>query len=184
LAGDSGLQAETDMISVPVTEELMKTILAAVIVLLATAGTFCTAGTPIPGEVSCDKGVNMDRVQALVNRTADALRKNQNQVIDEINRGDSKWKDGVLYVAVFDGTKVVAHGYFPSVVGQDVGSSQYLNSFPFVSSGRRIALEKGGGCMEYRFHNPAKHGQVEEKIGYSTKVSGTVWVASGTYLVK
>jgi signal transduction histidine kinase len=162
----------------------MKTILIAIMSLLAAASGFCGTGSPIPGEVSCNKGVNMDRVQALVNRTADALRKNQNQVINEINHGDSKWKDGALYVAVFDGTRVLAHGYFPSVVGQDVGSSQYLNSFPFVSSGRRIALEKGGGCMEYRFHNPAKHGQVEEKIGYSIKVNGTVWVVSGTYLVK
>jgi hypothetical protein len=163
---------------------IVKTFLIVIFSLLAgTCGFSATAG-PIPGEVSCNKGVNMDRVQALVNRTADGLRKNQSQVINEINHGDSKWKDDALYVAVFDGTKVLAHGYFPSFVGQDVGSTQYLNSFPFVSSGRRIALEKGSGCMEYRFHNPAKHGQVEDKVGYSTKVSGTIWVVSGTYLVK
>lgn len=162
----------------------MKAILIAIASLLASGRGLSLGSGPIPGEVSCNKGMNMESVQELVNRAADALRKNQKQVLDEINRGDSKWKDGTLYVAVFDGTKVLAHGYFPSVVGQDVGSSQYLNSFPFVSSGRRIALEKGGGCMEYRFHNPAKHGQVEDKVGYSTKVSGSVWVVSGTYLVK
>lgn len=162
----------------------MKAAVIAIMSLVATASGFCAGAGPIPGEVSCNKCVNMDRVQALVNKTADALRKNEKQVVDEINHGDSKWKDGTLYVAVFDGTKVLAHGYFPSIVGQDVGSSQYLNSFPFVSSGRRIALEKGGGCMEYKFHNPAKGGQVEDKIGYSTRVSGTVWVVSGTYLVK
>jgi len=151
-------------------------------VLLVSPSLLCAG--PIPGEVSCNQGVDMSRVQALVRKTAAALKKDQNKVIQEINRGDTQWKDGSLYVAVFQGTTVLAHGYFPSVVGQDVGSSRYLNTFPFVSSGRRIAMEKGEGCMQFRFHNPAKGGLVEDKIGFSTKVTDTIWVASGTYLTK
>jgi hypothetical protein len=160
----------------------MKKNLVAFVVLFASVSGLCAS--PIPGEVSCDRGLEMPRVQALVRKTAAALKKDQNRVIQEINRGDAQWKDGSLYVAVFQGTTVLAHGYFPSVVGQDVGSSRYLNSFPFVSSGRRIAMEKGEGCMQYRFHNPAKGGQVEDKVGFSTKVTDTIWVASGTYLTR
>jgi len=160
----------------------MKKILVAFVVLFAGIPGLCAG--PIPGEVNCNQGLDMPRVQALVRKTAAALKKDQNKVIQEINRGDTQWKDGSLYVAVFQGTTVLAHGYFPSVVGQDVGSSRYLNSFPFVSSGRRIAMEKGEGCMQFRFHNPAKGGLVEDKIGFSTKVTDTIWVASGTYLTR
>ena len=160
----------------------MKKVFVAFVLLVSTLPGF--GAGPIPGEVSCDKGVGMPRVQALVKRTAAALKQNQNKVIQEINRGDKQWKDGDLYVAVFQGTVVLAHGYFPSLAGQDVGTSRYLNSFPFVASGRRIAMEKGEGCMQFRFNNPAKGGKVEDKIGFSTKVTDTIWVASGTYLVK
>ncbi len=45
-------------------------------------------------------------------------------------------------------------------------------------------MERGGGCLQYKFHNPAKGGKVEEKIGFSVRISDTVWVVSGTYLIK
>ena len=69
------------------------------------------AAAQIPGEVSCDKGVDMARVQALVKRTVEALRKDQATVIQQINSGDKKWKDGDYYMVVFQGTKALAHGY-------------------------------------------------------------------------
>jgi len=161
----------------------MKGILIGLVGLLIAVEAY-GAPASIPGEVSCDKGVDMARVQALVKRTAAALKKDQSKVLQEINRGDKQWKDGDLYVAVFQGTTVLAHGYFPSVVGQDVGGSRYLNTFPFVTSGRRIAMEKGEGCMQYRLNNPAKGGKVEEKVGFSSKVNDTIWLISGTYLTR
>jgi Single Cache domain 2 len=165
----------------------MKTIsMIAALVLLTTAAGFC--GTPIPGEVSCDKGTDMARVQALVRKTAAALKKDQATVIQQINAGDKQWKDGSLYVAVFEatprGTIVLAHGYWPWIVGQDIGSTRYLNSYPWMKSGQRIALEKGEGCIQYQFHNPAKSGQVEDKVTYVLRVTDTVRVSSGTYLIK
>ncbi len=159
----------------------MRTI-ATCLVFLITLPAF--ASGPIPGEVSCDKGVDIARVQALVKRTVAALKRDQSKVVQEINRRDPQWKDGDYYMVVFDGTKVLAHGYLPSLAGQDVGTTTYQNTFPWIRSGQRIAMEKGGGCLQYRFHNPAKGGQVEEKVGYSVKVNDTVWAASGTYLVK
>jgi len=85
---------------------------------------------------------------------------------------------------VFQGTKALAHDYMPSMVGQDVGSSTYQNTFAWIKSGQRIALEKGEGCFRYRFHNPAKGGQVEDKVGYVMKMKDTIWAGSGTYLVR
>jgi signal transduction histidine kinase len=138
----------------------------------------------IQGQVSCDKGVDMPKVQALVKRTVAALRKDLNTVTRQITASDPQWKDGYYYIAVFRGTTLLAHPYFPQLVGHDLGTTTYLNTFPFITVGERIALQQGGGCMEYRMHNPAKGGQVEDKIGYSLPVSGQVWAVSGTYLLK
>jgi len=153
----------------------------AALVLLGTPG-FC--GTPIPGEVSCDKGADMPRVQALVKKTAAAFKKDQATVIRQINSGDKQWKDGDLYVVVLQDTTVLAHGYWPWMTGQDLGSTRYLNTYPWIKSGQRIAAEKGEGCIQYKFHNPAKNGQVEDKVTYTLKVTDTVRVASGTYLIR
>jgi signal transduction histidine kinase len=161
----------------------MKVILIGVVVLLATATRFSAPG-PIPGEVSCDKGVDMQRVQALVKRTAAALKKDQARVLQQINAGDKQWKDGDLYVTVIQGTTVLAHGYWPWMAGQDVGSTRYLNTYPWFKSGQRMAAEKGEGCIQYKFHNPSKSGQVEDKVTYILKVNDQIRVAGGTYLVK
>lgn len=142
------------------------------------------AAGQIPGEVSCDKGVDMERVQALVKKTVAALQKDQATVIQQINHGDKRWKDGEYYVFVLQGTKVLAHGYMPAVVGQDIGGTSYQNTFPWVRSNQRMAMERGEGCVEYKFHNPAKGGQVEDKVSYVMRVNGTLWAGSGTYVVR
>ncbi|MBZ5652563.1 MAG: cache domain-containing protein [Acidobacteriia bacterium] len=159
----------------------MKPILACILGLV-TLPLF--AAEPIPGEVSCDKGVDIAKVQALVKRTVEALRKDQATVIQQINSGDKNWKDGDYYMVVFEGTKSLAHGYMSWVVGQDLGSTTYQNTYPWIRSAERMALERGQGCIQYKFHNPAKGGQVEDKIGYGMKVNGNVWANSGTYLVR
>ena len=142
------------------------------------------AAEPVPGEVSCDKGADIAKVQALVKRTVEALRKDQASVIQQINSGDKKWKEGDYYMVVFQGTRVLAHGYMSWLAGQDVGGSTYQNSYPWIRSAERMALERGGGCIQYKFHNPAKGGQMEDKVGYGVKVEGDIWAGSGTYFVR
>ena len=159
----------------------MKTMLMCLLVL---AGLATPAAAQIPGEVSCDKGAEMARVQALVKRTAEAVKRNQSQVIQQINQRDPRWKDGDFYVVILQGTKVLAHGYMPSLAGQDVGNTTYQNTYPWIRSGERVATEQGQGCIEYRFHNPAKGGAVEDKITYVLRVDGDLWVASGTYVIR
>lgn len=161
----------------------MKTILIGVMVVFTTVPGLGFAG-PIPGEVSCDKGLEMARVQALVKRTAEALKKDQARVLQQINAGDKQWKDGDLYVTVNQGTTILAHGCWPWMAGQDVGSTRYLNAYPYFKSGQRMAAEKGEGCIQFKFHNPSKSGQVEDKVLYILKVNDQIRVAGGTYLIK
>ncbi len=152
------------------------------IFMLVTLPVFAPA--QIPGEVNCTEGVDIARVRALVKRTVEALRKDQATVIQQINRGDKKWKDGDYYMVVVQGTKILAHGYMPWLAGQDVGTTTYQNTYAWVRSAERMAREKGEGCIQYRFHNPAKGGQIEDKVTYGMKVSGNLWAGSGTYLVR
>jgi hypothetical protein len=142
------------------------------------------AAAQIPGEVSCDKGADMPRVQALVKKTAEALKKDEGTVVQQINHGDKQWKDGYYYMVVVRGTQILAHGYFSSAAGMDAAKPPYDRMFPAVKLMEKIALTKGEGCVQYDFMNPAKSGQVEHKVTYVTKVSGNLWAASGTYLLR
>jgi signal transduction histidine kinase len=149
-------------------------------------GTFAAtfAGSPVQGAVGCAKGIGMDHVQALVKRVAAALKQNPESVIAQINAGDSRWKDGPYYVFVFRNTTLLAHGYRQQYVGQDLGSTTFANGFQWVKSLSRVALENGGGCAQYRIYNPSKNGAIEEKIAYVVPVSGSMWVGSGTYVLR
>ena len=120
----------------------------------------------------------MPRVQALVKRTIPALQKDSATVIRQINQGDKQWKDGDYYMVVAQGTKIVAHGYIPQAVGQDFGA------YPWFKALRQVAMEKGGGCVGYQAFNPAKNGQLEDKVSYSMKVNDTLFALSGTYLIR
>ena len=87
-------------------------------------------------------------------------------------------------MVVLQGTRFLAHGYIPSVVGFDVGTPADERMYPWVKAGQRLAMEKGEGCVQYDFMNPAKGGLVEHKVTYFTKVNATLAAASGTYLVR
>jgi hypothetical protein len=134
--------------------------------------------------VSCDKGVDIARVRALVKRTVEALKKDQATVVREINRRDARWKDGDYYVVVLQGTRILAHGYLPSAVGFDAGTPAGERMYPWIEAGERLVVDKGEACVQYDFMNPAKGGLVEHKVTYFAKVGGTLWVGSGTYLVR
>lgn len=87
-------------------------------------------------------------------------------------------------MVVLQGTKILAYGYLPSAVGFDAGTPAGERMYPWIKAGQRIATEKGAGCVQYDFMNPAKGGLVEHKVTYFTTVSATLSAASGTYLVR
>ena len=88
------------------------------------------AAESIPGEVDCNRGVDIARVKALVNRTVQALKQDRGKVIPGISHGDARWKDGDYYMFVYQGNRVLAHGYLGYVMKVDAttwaGSGTYL----------------------------------------------------------
>jgi signal transduction histidine kinase len=160
----------------------MKSILIALILLSISMPAFC--GGPAAGEVSCDKGLDMPRVQALVKRAAEALKKDPDKVIAQINTGDRQWKDGDYYLVVMRGTTIVARGYQQQYVGVDLGTPQMQAAFPNLTALHRLIGTKGEGCVQYRWNNPAKQGEMEDKVSYGLKVDDKLWVVAGTYLLR
>lgn len=135
-----------------------------------------------PGEVSCDNGVDIDKVQALVKKTVSALAKDQATVLQQINHGDKTWKDGDFYVVVLQGTKILAHGYMPAMVGQDMSALPYYSEL--ATAVEHMLTLKNEGCVRYRAPKPSQRGQLEDKVSYVAKFNGTMRVLVGTYLVR
>jgi signal transduction histidine kinase len=135
-----------------------------------------------PGEVSCDNGVDIEKVQALVKKTVAALGKDQAAVLQQINHGDKDWKDGDFYVVVLQGTKILAHGYMPAMVGQDMSTLPYYSEL--ASAVERMMAQKNEGCVRYKAPKPSQRGQLEDKVSYVVKFNGTMRVLVGTYLIR
>jgi hypothetical protein len=135
-----------------------------------------------PAEVSCDNGVNIDKVQALVKRAATALAKDQATVVQQINHGDKAWKEGDFYVVVLEGTKILAHGYVPAMVGQDMATLPYYGEL--AAAIERMLAQKSEGCVRYKAPKPTQLGQLEDKVSYVLKFNGTMRILVGTYLIR
>jgi signal transduction histidine kinase len=138
--------------------------------------------THAPGEVSCDNGVDIDKVQALVKKTIAALAKDQATVLEQINHGDKAWKDGDFYVVVLQGTKILAHGYVPGMVGQDMSAIPYYSELAVAVE--HMLAQKNEGCVRYKAPKPSQRGQLEDKVSYVVKLNGTMRVLVGTYLIR
>jgi signal transduction histidine kinase len=136
----------------------------------------------IPGEVSCNDGVDIDKVQALVKKTVAALAKDQATVLQQINQGDKAWKDGDFYVVVLQETKILAHGYLPGMVGQDMSAIPYYRELAVAVE--HMLAQKNEGCVRYQAPKPSQRGQLEDKVSYVVKFNGTMRVLVGTYLVR
>ena len=152
------------------------------ITLAATA--HALAADPIQGEISCDKGENMAKVKALVAKAKAGLKASKDKTLKEITDGSKDWKDGDFYVFVYSGGKVLAHGFNAAMVGKDLTQVKDSDGLQYVEMIRRLAAEKGSGCVKYKFPNPAKGGQVEDKISYIESLGNNEWVGVGTYAIK
>ena len=135
-----------------------------------------------PGEVSCDNGVDIDKVQSLAKKAVAALAKDQSTVLAQINHGDSAWKQGDHYVVVLQGTRILAHGYMPAMVGQDMSTLPYYGEL--ATAVEHMVATKNEGCVRYKAPKPSQRGQLEDKVSYVIKFNGTLRVIVGTYLVR
>ena len=135
-----------------------------------------------PGEVSCDTGADIEKVQALAKKAAAAIAKNQATVLAQINQGDKTWKEGDFYVVVLQGTKILAHGYMPSMVGQDMSTLPYYSEL--TTAVERMLAQKNEGCVRYRAPKPSQRGQLEDKVSYVVKFNDKMRVLVGTYSIR
>jgi signal transduction histidine kinase len=135
-----------------------------------------------PGEVSCDNGVDIEKAQALAKKTVAALAKDQATVLQQINQGDRAWKDGDFYVVVLQGTKILAHGYVPAMLGQDMATLPYYSEL--ATAVEHMMAQKSEGCVRYKAPKPSQRGQLEDKVSYVVKLNGTMRVLVGTYLIR
>ena len=142
-----------------------------------------TYADAIPGETDCAKGHEIGKVKALVEKTLIAIKADKAAVLKAITAKDKTYLDGDMYMFVYDNTKVLAHGFNEKLVGVDLVGAKDKQGVTFVVSLKRMALEKGEGCIYYQWPNPAKNGQAEDKIGYVKKVADNVWLGSGTYQI-
>ena len=157
----------------------MKTYLLGLVLFLAIpAGSSAQA----PGEVSCDTGADIEKVQALAKKAAAAIAKDQTTVLAQINQGDKTWKDGDFYVVVLQGTKVLAHGYMPSMVGQDMSTLPYYGEL--ATAVEHMLAQKNEGCVRYRAPKPSQRGQLEDKISYVVKFNDKLRILVGTYSIR
>jgi cytochrome c len=155
------------------------------VTLLALSFAASTAlAADIPGEISCDKGENMPKVKALVAKAKAAVKANKEKALKEITDGSKDMKDGDFYVFVYKGGTVEAHGFNAAMVGKDLTNVKDADGLQYVENIRRMAAEKGSGCFKYKFPNPAKGGQVENKISYIETLGNDEWIGVGTYLIK
>jgi signal transduction histidine kinase len=158
----------------------MKKLLFLLIAVLLAPGAWAQK----PSEVNCDRGVDIARVQALVKRVAGALKKDPSKTIQQINSGDKQWKDGDYYVIVMQTNRIVARGYQSEYVGTDISTPAMRRALPSLITLQALVREKGQGCVQYRWNNPAKNGLVEDKVSYGLKVNDSYWIVAGTYLLK
>jgi signal transduction histidine kinase len=137
----------------------------------------------IPGETDCAKGHEIGKVKALVDKTLSAMKADKAAALKAITAKDKTYMDGDMYIFAYDGTKNIAHGFNEKLVGVDLVGAKDKQGVTFIVSLKRMALEKGEGCIYYQWPNPAKNGQAEDKIGFVKKVADNVWIGSGTYQV-
>lgn len=156
----------------------MKTPFAFVATVMISIAGF--AATDTAGEVPCGDSPAIKKIQALVNKTNEAMKKDEAKIAQEITDQKPEWKDGELYVFVYNKGKCLAHGYNKSLPGKDLWNDKTKSGVQYIQLMHGMA-QRGGGCVKYAWPNPEKHGKVEDKIAYIQQVKGDTWMGVGYY---
>jgi signal transduction histidine kinase len=136
---------------------MYKTIRTAFLILLAALGTSSAlAGNAIQAKALLNKAVSYYHQHGSENTFA------------QINEADGRFRQGELYVFVFDGQgTIVAHGADSSLVGTNRMDLQDENGKLFVKE--ILDLGEGGGTVNYVWMNP-ESGKVEPKTSFISRV--------------
>ncbi|HTN51581.1 MAG TPA: cache domain-containing protein [Anaeromyxobacter sp.] len=86
-----------------------------------------------------------------------------------------------IYITAFDFEgKCLAHGANASRVGKNFIHETDVDGKNWHVERIKIAKEKGKGWVEYKFPNPAKGGEVEQKVAYFEAIDGVI-LTCGAY---
>jgi signal transduction histidine kinase len=144
-----------------------KTIRTAFLILVATLGP------------SIALAANAIQAKALLNEAVTYYQQHgAEKTFEQINKADGRFRQGELYVFVFDGEgNIVAHGADSSLLGTNRMDQQDENGKYFVKE--IMDLSEGGGTVKYVWMNP-ETGKVEPKTSYISRV-GQYRFGSGVY---
>ncbi len=120
------------------------------------------------------------RVQDLLARAVDHVRKNGPAAVNDFNR-DARFTDKDLYVYALsrDGMMLASGGWSATLIGQSVLGETDARNRPFFKDMLEQAQREPAGSLEYYWFNPAE-GQPEVKLAYYQEVDGIV-VATGYF---
>jgi hypothetical protein len=110
------------------------------------------------------------------------LRVGKRIALAEFTNPRGMFSEGQLYIFVLNFKGIMlAHGVNERFVGEDFIDIKDFGGKPFIKEIIDIALDKGSGCMEYKWYHP-KTKQVFPKVVYFEKVDNLI-ICGGAYEV-
>ena len=138
-----------------------------------------------------ESNITSAQVTDLVNLTSEALAKNADKTIQDINSGMHPYHDRnypELYVFVYDmDLKIVARADNPYMVGHNFKGMTDVAGTPFRDEILEGAVNNGTGWQKYIYSNPVEPGLFWKKTAYKlvTGSDGKQYIAcAGMYLTR
>jgi cytochrome c len=121
-----------------------------------------------------------DDAVAMVKKAVVYLKKNgRDKAVAEYNRPDGPFREGDLYIVVFDMTGLGLAHLNPRLVGKHTGDIRDVDGKSIFQAQRKVALEQGTGWVDYKWPNPVS-GRIENKSTYLEKVDDLI-IMCGIY---
>lgn len=130
--------------------------------------------------VAKEKFATKKEAEAMVVKTAAALKANRGKTLADITAKDPKYVDRDLYPTVYNMTgMVLAHGANNKMVGQNLLDMKDIDGKEFIKERMELANSKGKFWQEYKFTDPDTR-KVLPKEMFCEKVDDMV-VCAGVY---
>ncbi len=127
-----------------------------------------------------DELANKDEAVAMVNKAIGFIKSDgPDKAYAEFTNKDPKFIDRDLYVVVFKGGTVLAHGANAKMVGKDVTEMQDVDGKFYVKERLALAASHENFWQDYKFTNPVTK-KIEPKQMYCQTFNGTM-ICSGIY---
>lgn len=121
-----------------------------------------------------------DDAVAMVRKAVVYLKKNgKDKAYAEFNNPKGQFREGDLYIVVFDMNGLGLAHINPRLVGKLTGDIRDVDGKSIFLAQRKIAMEQGAGWVDYKWPNPVS-GRIENKSTYLEKVDDII-IMCGIY---